>query len=296
MERKLVLVEVDPVLVGDVRAVDADVDVEDPLVPKRPAGFAHARRDGRGERGELGERQREDHAVERDPLAVPEGDGPRGDVDPLDLAPELDAVDALSERARKRLDPTLPRVPEVRRRADLPDVVGESTGDDPLDVGSRNAPADPVELHLARLDRPDLPRVRDHQVVGDPVAERRRASTPRSSAARSSPRACRSTARTRPAEAVDDDLGRQAVEVRLERESRVEVVCAVVDERLARLRAEVRPEEIADEAPDLGIGGEQDVRAEVEDVPVDLDRASVAADASSRSYVCQSLSPSSCSV
>ena len=49
--------------------------------------------------------------------------------------------------------------------------------------------------------------------------------------------------------------------------------------------------------PDLGIGGKQDVGAEVEGVPIHLDRTSVAADAIlTRSYVCHALSPSSCSV
>ena len=52
----------------------------------------------------------------------------------------------------------------------------------------------------------------------------------------------------------------------------------VVDERLARLRDEVRPEKIADESLDLGIGREEDVRAEVEDVAVDLDRTRMTAD------------------
>ncbi len=37
MERKLVLVEVDPVLVGERRPLDSDVDVEDALVGELPA-------------------------------------------------------------------------------------------------------------------------------------------------------------------------------------------------------------------------------------------------------------------
>ena len=59
------------------------------------------------------------------------------DVDLLDLALELDADDALSERARERLDPALLRIPEVRRRADLNDVFAHRTRNDSLDVGSR---------------------------------------------------------------------------------------------------------------------------------------------------------------
>ena len=94
-----------------------------------------------------------------------------------------------------------------------------------VDVGRGDSPPDPVEVHLGRLDRPDLPRVRDHQPLGDPVAEDRPHPllvVPRREVAASA----RFDRLDEPDEAVVHELDRQAVQVRLEREARVEVVRA----------------------------------------------------------------------
>src|SRR5260221_558414 len=138
--------------------------------------------------------------------------------------------------------------------------------------------ADPRKVHLTRFHRPDLAGVRNHQAFGNTVAEETTHPFLVVSRVELSSRLtldCADELR----QALQDDGRWKPVEVGLEREARVETERVVVDERLPRLSREVRAEEISDEVADFGIRREQDVRAEVEDVPVDFDRARVTADA-----------------
>ena len=67
-------VEVDPVLVRDVRPVDPEIDAVDPLVLEGRAGALHLRRDAGEEARDERQRQREEQVVEGDDRAVGEDD------------------------------------------------------------------------------------------------------------------------------------------------------------------------------------------------------------------------------
>ena len=273
MERKLVLVEVDPVLVRQDGTVDADVDVEDPLILEAGARVGASRACRRT--SEAG------NTAAADAMRSNASSSPSASL--TTRAPRSILAISSSSIPVTRSASALPReaIPPCHgyQKCDVAPTWATSSVSAPVTIRSTSGvgtAADPVEVHHRRLDGPDLSRVRNHQPVGDAVTEHR-----------AHPllvvRRLEAVARAaldgvdEPHKALAHELDRKTVEVRLEREARVQVVRGVVDERLPLLRPHVLPEELTDEGLHRRVVREEDVRPEVEDVAVDDDGAGVAA-------------------
>jgi hypothetical protein len=264
------------VQIRERRGVDGDVHAENSLVAQGGARVDDLAGGRRNELRHTVKRQGVDGVIEGDGRSVGEAKRALREVDALEASVQMDPLHTVAERLRQGLDAARERVPELCRRSDLVDVVAERPGDHAPEVGRGDATPDPVVIHPARLDRPHLSRVRDHQMLCDGVAEE----TPHPLLVvrgRELPACLLLDRGDEVDQALGDEVAGQPVQVRLERKARVEVVRTVVDEGLPLLRREVAGQQVANELLGFGVRGKQDVRPVVERVPVADDRSRVAA-------------------